>query len=58
MWKRYGHICLSVIGLTLLALGVVVNLSTEIIKTSEVVALFCVGTGLIFLTNLARKKAA
>lgn len=57
MWKRCGHVCLFVFGFTLMSLGVIVNLSTEIINTSEVVALFFVGIGLIFLTGSARKKA-
>ncbi len=57
MWKRCGHVCLFVFGFTLMAFGVIVNLSTEIIKASEVVSLFFVGIGLIFLTGLVRKKA-
>lgn len=57
MRKRYGQICLFISGLILLSFGVVFNLSTEIIKTSEVVALFSIGTGLTLLTNVVRKKA-
>ena len=57
MWKRCGQIFLFISGFTLLSFGVLFNLSTEIIRTNEVVALFFVGAGLILLTGLVRKKA-
>jgi hypothetical protein len=57
MWKRYGQICLFISGLTLLSFGIIFNLSSEIIKTNEVVALFFIGSGLTLLANLVRIRA-
>jgi hypothetical membrane protein len=57
MRKTIGHALLLISGISLMFLGIYINMDVKLPRTSEVLALLSTGMGLILIINLARRRA-
>ena len=56
MWKRFSKTFNFITGITLLLVGVIFNLASEVINISYSLGLLFVGAGLILLVGFVRKN--